>query len=158
MSGERVRLTPQGLQTLQEEFDHLRTVERAHVSERIKEAKEGGDISESGEYEDAKQHQAFVEGRIRELERLLARAEVLDVSTSSNGVVTLGSRVTVDENGEHDTYMIVNRAEAGRGKSGEIRISNESIVGSALLGHKVGDQVQVTTPGGTVTLDIVAVE
>lgn len=157
-NNERVRLTEQGLRALQDELDYLRNVERTKVSERIKEAKEGGDVSESGEYEDAKQHQAFVEGRIRDLERLLARAETIDDSTRQNGVVDLGARVTVDEEGRRDTYMIVSRAEAGRGKNGEVRISNESSVGAALLGHRVGERVQVKTPGGIVSLTIVSVE
>lgn len=152
-----VRLTEDGLRTLQEELDHLRTTERAVVSERIKEAKEGGDISESGEYEDAKRHQAFVEGRIRELERLLANAEVIRAS-AGNGVVTLGAKVTVEEDGERDTYTIVNRAEAGRSKNGETRISSESAVGAALLGKKVGNRVTVSTPGGAITLTIVTIE
>ena len=153
-----VRLTEQGLRALREELDQLRTVERPIVSERIKEAKEGGDISESGEYEDAKRRQAFVEGRIRELERLLSRAQVIDPSSQRRGVVTLGSRVTVEEDGTRDTYTIVNKAEAGRGKNGEIRISNESIIGGALMGRKVGDSVSVSTPGGSVSLTVVSVE
>jgi transcription elongation factor GreA len=157
-NSQRVQLTPQGLQALQEELDYLRTVERAKVSERIKEAKEGGDISESGEYEDAKQHQAFVEGRIRELERVLAKADLIDPSSAQAGVVALGSRVTVEEDGRRDTYTIVSGAEAGR-KNGEIRISSESKVGAALLGRKVGDDVSVLTPGGqTIALRIVSVE
>lgn len=155
---ERVRLTEAGLAALKQELEHLYTVERPLVSERIKEAKEGGDISESGEYEDAKQRQAFMEGRIRELERVLARAELIDPSATKAGTVGLGSRVTVDEDGQRDTYMIVSAAEAGRGKNGEVRISNQSIVGAALLGHKVGEQVRVETPGGSVSLKIVSVE
>ncbi|MEJ7652499.1 MAG: transcription elongation factor GreA [Chloroflexia bacterium] len=157
-SSNRVQLTEQGLKNLHEELHHLDTVERPNVSERIKEAKEGGDISESGEYEDAKRHQAFVEGRIREIEHLLAHADVIDDSKRTAGVVSLGSTVTVEEDGQRDTYMIVNRAESGRNKNGEIRISDVSIVGNALLGRKVGDKVKVETPGGAVALTVVAVE
>ncbi len=157
-SSERVQLTQQGLQALQQELDHLRTVERANVSERIKEAKEGGDISESGEYEDAKRHQAFVEGRIKELERVLAKADIIDPSKAQAGIVALGSKVTVEEDGRRDTYTIVSGAEAGR-KNGEMRISSQSKVGGALLGHKVGENVSVLTPSGqTITLTIVSVE
>lgn len=158
-TNQKVQLTEEGLKKLQEELDHLRTVERVDVSQRIKEAKEGGDISESGEYEDAKQRQGFVEGRIRELERLLAHAEVIDRSDAVSGVVGLGSRVTVDERGERDTYTIVSRAEAGRGANGELRISTDSAVGAALMGKKVGQVVTARTPnGGEIKLKIVAVE
>ena len=154
---QRVQLTEQGLQSLQEELENLRTVERAKVSERIKEAKEGGDISESGEYEDAKRAQAFVEGRIKELERTLARAEVIDPAAARAGVVTLGSKVTVEDPAGPATYRVVNAAEAGR-KNGEIRISNQSKVGAALLGRKVGDTVPVSAPQGEITLTILSVE
>ena len=154
---QRVQLTEQGLQSLQEELENLRTVERAKVSERIKEAKEGGDISESGEYEDAKRAQAFVEGRIKELERTLARAEVIDPAAARAGVVTLGSKVTVEDPAGPATYRVVNAAEAGR-KNGEIRISNQSKVGAALLGRKVGDKVPVSAPQGEITLTILSVE
>jgi transcription elongation factor GreA len=156
-NAETVRLTQQGLDSLRAELNHLRTTGRANVSERIKEAKEGGDISESGEYEDAKQAQAFIEGRIRELEHILARAEVIDPAAAVSGVVQLGAKVTVDEDGDRSTYRIVSGAEAGR-KNGEMRISNQSKVGGALLGHKVGDVVHVDTPNGTIQLTVVAVE
>ncbi len=157
-STERVQLTQQGLDDLQTELDHLRTFERTRVSERIKEAKEGGDISESGEYEDAKRAQAFLEGRIREIERILARADLIDPTTAQQGLVTLGSKVTVEEDGERSTYTIVSAAESGR-KNGEMRISNQSKVGAALLGHSVGERVPVATPNGdTITLTIVSVE
>jgi transcription elongation factor GreA len=153
-----VQLTEQGLQALQEELEQLQKVERPIVSERIKEAKEGGDISESGEYEDAKRRQAFVEGRIREIERILSTARIIDPATHRSGVVGLGSKVTVEEDGQVDTYTVVSKAEAGRGRTGEIRISDESAIGAALLGRKVGDHVEVATPGGTVALTVTAVE
>lgn len=157
-STERVRLTQQGLDDLQNELDHLRTVERARVSERIKEAKEGGDISESGEYEDAKRAQAFMEGRIREIERILAKADLIDPMSAQQGLVTLGSKVTVEEDAERSTYTIVSAAESGR-RNGEMRISNQSRVGAALLGRRVGEQVPVAMPNGeTTTLTIVSVE
>ncbi|MBA2363450.1 MAG: transcription elongation factor GreA [Chloroflexia bacterium] len=157
-STERVPLTQQGLDDLQTEVDHLRTVERTRVSERIKEAKEGGDISESGEYEDAKRAQAFLEGRIREIERVLAKADLIDPMSAQQGLVTLGSKVTVDEEGERSTYTIVSAAESGR-KNGEMRISNQSKVGAALLGRRVGERVPVATPNGeTIKLTIVSVE
>lgn len=156
-NAEPVRLTQQGLDSLRAELDRLRTTERANVSERIREAKEGGDISESGEYEDAKQAQAFIEGRIRELEHVLARAEVIDPAAAVSGMVQLGAKVTVEEDGDRSTYTIVSGAEAGR-KDGEMRISNQSKVGAALLGHKVGDVVHVDTPNGAIQLTVVAVE
>ena len=157
-TNERVQLTPEGLQKLQDELQRLLTVDRPHVSQRIQEAKEGGDISESGEYEDAKQQQGFIEGRIREIEQILSRAVVIDSSNRARGVVGLGSKVTVEEDGQRDTYTVVNRAEAGRSGNGEIRISDESAVGKALLGKKVGQNVIVETPGGSITLKIVDVK
>jgi len=157
-TNERVRLTEQGLKELREELERLRTVERAKISARIREAKEGGDISESGEYEDAKHSQAFLEGRIKELEKLLANAEVIDRSAQPAGTVGLGSKVTVEENGRTYTYTIVDGAEAGRGRDGEVRISSKSAVGSALLGRRVGDSVEVEVPAGKLTFKILSVE
>ncbi len=157
-NNDRVFLTEEGYRKLKEELEQLRTVARPRISERIREAKQGGDITESGEYEEAKRDQSFLEGRIREIEATLSRAEVINRDAARKGVVSLGSRVTVEQNGRRETYTVVSKAEAGRGRDGEIRISDVSAVGKALLEKKVGDTVAVTTPGGVVELKIVSVE
>lgn len=155
---EKVILTPDGLRKLQEELERRKTVDKPRISVRIKEAIEGGDISESGEYEEAKRDQSFNEGRIRELEAILANAEQLDPSKMTAGVVGLGSRVTVEEKGRTETYLLVNQAEAGRGQNGEIRVSTVSPVGKSLLGRKLGDTVEVSLPSNKLALKIVSIE
>lgn len=146
-------LTPEGLTKLKEELDYLRTKRRAEVAEMIREAREGGDISESAAYEDAKQQQGFVEGRISELERLLHDAVVIE--HRSTGAVSLGSRVTLESAQGKRVFQIVGSHEAA---PREGKISNESPVGRALMNHAVGDQVPVETPAGKVNYTIVSVD
>ena len=153
-----VYLTESGMHELREELNYLRTVKRSEVAARIGQAKEYGDISENSEYEDAKNEQAFVEGRIRTIESILNRAELLkeDKKATKGGFVRLGARVTtLDDNDERETWTLVSSAEANpiQGK-----ISDESIVGRALLGKRVGDQVSVQAPKGVLKFKIVAVE
>jgi transcription elongation factor GreA len=153
-----VYLTESGMQELRQELEHLRLVKRPEVAARIGQAKEYGDISENGEYEDAKNEQAFIEGRIRTIETLLNRARVLKENSQSdgNGVVRLGSRVTtVDDADERETWILVSSAEAN---AVQAKISDESLVGRALLGKRVGDQVSVQAPAGTLKFRIVAIE
>lgn len=147
-------LTPDGLKNLKEELEHLKTARRAEVAEMIREAREGGDISESAAYEDAKQQQAFVEGQISELEHLLKDAVVIE--NRHNGTVNLGSRVTVEiAGGRRAEYVIVGSHEAS---PREGRISNESPVGKALLQRAIGDNVPVDTPSGKVNYRILNVD
>ena len=148
-------LTRQGYQKLQEELDHLRTVKRHEVAERLHEAMEGGELIEDAEYEAAKNEQAFVEGRIQELEMLLANARVIE-ETGTKDVVQIAARVTIKE-GDNDPeiYTIVGPAEAN---PREGRISNESPLGRALMDHRAGDQVTVNAPGGSFSVRIVKVE
>lgn len=150
-------LTREGRVKLEAELELLTTVERKGVAERIAAAKELGDISESGEYEDAKKSQAILEGRIRELKSLLSRAETIDDEQASNGEVRVGSQVTVrfDEEGEEETWMIVGSAEANPRQG---RISNESPIGSAILGKRSRQKVTVQTPSGVMKLTIVKVK
>ncbi|NTU80429.1 MAG: transcription elongation factor GreA [Chloroflexales bacterium] len=150
-------LTREGRAKLEAELEQLTTVERKGVAERIAAAKELGDISESGEYEDAKKAQAILEGRIRELKSLLSRAETIDDEQVSNGEVRVGSQVTVrfDEDGEEETWMIVGSAEANPRQG---RISNESPIGSAILGKRSRQKVTVQTPSGVMKLTIVKVK
>src|SRR5947207_13665300 len=140
-----VILTPEGLQKLKDELQHLQTEKRREVAERIKEAREFGDISENSEYDDAKNEQTMLEQRIAQLEERLRSATVIDSKELSTDVVRDGSQVNVtDEGGKKQTFVIVGSAEA---KPPE-RLSNESPVGRALLGRKKGDEVQVALPNG----------
>ncbi len=144
---KEVALTPEGQAKLEDELRHLETVRRREVGERIKEAKEFGDISENSEYDDAKNEQAWVESRIIEVTQILARATIID-APKKNDKVTLGSKVGLkDSAGDVHTYRVVGSAEAD---PAEDKISNESPVGQAVLGHKKGDVVPVTTPSGKV--------
>jgi transcription elongation factor GreA len=156
MTDKPTYLTREGRIKLEAELEQLTTVERKHVAERIAAAKELGDISESGEYEDAKKSQAMVEGRIRELKSLLSRAEMIDEDQVGNGEVRVGCSVTVrfDEDGEEETWMIVGSAEANPRQG---RISNESPIGAALLGKRARHKVTVQTPSGVMKLTIVKV-
>lgn len=157
MTDKPTYLTREGRAKLEAELELLTTVERKGVAERIAAAKELGDISESGEYEDAKKSQAILEGRIRELKSLLSRAETIDDEQISNGEVRVGSQVTVrfDEDGEEETWMIVGSAEANPRQG---RISNESPIGSAILGKRSRQKVTVQTPSGVMKLTIVKVK
>ncbi|MGA7733130.1 MAG: transcription elongation factor GreA [Chloroflexia bacterium] len=139
-----VYLTAEGKTQLEEELSHLKMVRRPEVADRIQQAKMDGDVSESGEYEDAKNEQAMVEGRIRTLEHMLTNAQLIEGKKSD--VVALGSRVKLrDGEGDEYEWTIVGSAEANPRQS---RISNESPVGKALMGKKKGDKVSVDTPGG----------
>ena len=143
---KEVYLTPEGIQKIQDELEHLKTVRRADVARKIHEAKMDGDVSENAGYDEAKNEQAFVEGRIMTLERLIAGAVLIEDNGHKTHVV-LGTRVTVRdvEFGDEETYVIVGSAEANPTDG---RISNESPMGRALMNRKVGDQVQVETPSG----------
>ncbi|HEY5670006.1 MAG TPA: transcription elongation factor GreA, partial [Anaerolineales bacterium] len=147
-------LTKEGHKKLQEELDYLRTVKRQEVAQRLHEAMEGGELIEDAEYEAAKNEQAFVEGRIQELEILLANARVIDESKNGD-VVQVGSKVTIQEDkNDPETYIIVGPAEANP-RNG--RISNESPLGRALMEHRAGDNVRVEAPGGAFVVKVVKV-
>jgi len=153
MVNKPVFLTAEGLNKLETELEYLTTVRRHEVAERIYQAKESGDITDNAEYEDAKNEQAFLEGRILTLEAMIRNAQIIDEDGGSD-TVTLGSVVTVvDEDGFEDTYTIVGSAEAHPGQG---RISNESPVGRALLGRRVGDTARVLVPAGEVKMRIMA--
>jgi transcription elongation factor GreA len=144
-----VILTPEGLEKLKQEIVHLQTEKRREVAERIKEAREFGDISENSEYDDAKNEQAMLESRIATLEDKLRSASVIEKSQLGSDVVRVGSTVTVTDpkKGRTLTYSIVGSTEAD---PKENKLSNESPVGKALLGHKLGDTVSVALPNGSV--------
>jgi transcription elongation factor GreA len=148
-------LTKEGHQKLQEELDHLRTTRREEVANRLHEAMEGGELIENAEYEAAKNEQAFVEGRIQELELLLASARIIDETDHERaGVIQVGSTVTVQEGRHQETYTIVGAAEANP-RAG--RVSNESPIGKALLNHRVNEDVQVEAPGGSYKVRIIKI-
>ncbi len=141
-----VILTAEGLEKLKEELDELSTTRRREVADRIKEAREFGDISENAEYDDAKNEQAMLETRIATLEERLRSASVVSADDVAEGVVTIGSRVSVSfEDGKTDEYTIVGSSEADPKVK---KLSNESPVGKALLGHKDGDEISVNLPSG----------
>jgi transcription elongation factor GreA len=142
-----VILTPEGLERLQRELEELQTTKRREVAERIKEAREFGDIAENAEYDDAKNEQMMLEQRIAQLEDRLRSAQVIDAAELSNDVVRIGVTVNVkdEKTGDSDKYTIVGSAEAS---PAERKLSNESPVGKALIGHKRGDTVNVSLPNG----------
>jgi len=147
-------LTQEGLAQLEAELQHLRSTKRREVALRIKRAAELGDRSENSEYEDAKNEQAFVEGRIQELDRLLRNVKVIDAqSPGRRGVVSLGSTVDIidTDSGERFTYTIVGPVEVDPAQG---RISHLSPVGAALMGHAPGDTVRVNAPDGPLRLKV----
>lgn len=152
---ETTLLTREGYARLQEELDFLRTVRRREVADHIRVAKEDGDITENAGYEAAKSEQAFLEGRIMTLEAMLKNAVFIEENEPTD-VVKPGCRVTVvEEGGEPETFQIVGSAEADPAHG---RISNESPLGRALLGHKAGEEISIQTPGGPSRFQIVHIE
>jgi transcription elongation factor GreA len=154
---KEVVLTPEGLKKLQEEIEYLSTAKREEVAERIREARDFGDISENSEYDDAKNEQAMLEHRISTLQEKLRRARVIKSSEISTDRVSLGTQVTLKdlEDGENFTYEIVGSAEADPTNH---RLSNESPVGQAILGKKVGEKVTVPAPVGSLKYQVVSIE
>jgi transcription elongation factor GreA len=151
-----VILTPEGLANLKAELDELTTRRRREVAARIKEAREFGDISENAEYDDAKNEQAMLEARIASLEDKLRSATVIDASDLGTDIVGVGSVVHVkDEAGKSVKYTIVGSAEAS---PTEMKLSNESPVGKALLGHKRGEEITISTPKGKRRLKITKID
>ena len=141
-----VILTPEGLENLKQELEELSTTKRREVAERIKEAREFGDISENSEYDDAKNEQAMLESRIATLEEKLRSAQVVSAEDVPRDRVAVGTTVKVSfEDGKDGQYMIVGSSEA---KPPE-RLSNESPVGKALMGRRQGDEVEVSLPNGS---------
>jgi transcription elongation factor GreA len=148
-------LTKEGFQKLQDELDYLRTTKRKEVANRLHEAMEGGELIENAEYEAAKNEQAFVEGRIQELEIILASAHIIDEAAAHQtpNIVQVGDTVTIQESGgSPEVYTIVGAAEADP-RSG--KISNESPIGKAILNHHTGEVVTVEAPGGSFKVKII---
>lgn len=147
-------LTPEGAEKLKAELKELTGPRREELSQRLRAAIQMGDLSENADYHKAKEDQAFLEGRIQEIEAVLRTAVI--VEKTSSDVVSVGCTVTVQEEGfDPETYHVVGAKEADP-RSG--KISNESPIGRALMDHKVGDVVEATTPGGTIKFKILKIE
>ena len=155
MASDNFILTPEGREKLEEELLYLENEKRAEIGERIKVAREFGDITENSEYDDAKNEQGMVEARIAEITHILSEATVVNAPKRSNKV-NIGSTVTVDMGGRERVFTIVGAAESAVADG---KISNESPVGSALIGHKKGEHVSTIGPTGrTIEMDILKIE
>lgn len=154
---EKIPMTPTGLVTLEDELRRLKLVDRPEVIRAIAEAREHGDLSENAEYHAARERQSFIEGRIVELEDVISRAEVIDISKLSGDLVRFGATVTLadEDTDEESTYQIVGAHEADI-KQG--RISVHSPLGKALIGKHLGDTVEVATPKGGKAYEIIDVK
>jgi len=150
-------LTAEGAARLKTELEQLKGPARQEISQRLRSAIQMGDLSENADYHKAKEDQGFLEGKIMELEYLLKNATIIEEKDGGlREVVEVGARITVKEEGESpESYLLVGAKEADP-RNG--RISHESPIGSALMGHKVGDKVEVITPGGALWLEIIEIE
>jgi transcription elongation factor GreA len=152
MNDKPVPLTAEGRAQIEAEYQHLVHVRRAEVAAQIGAAAEDGDLSENAAYDHAKDEQALLEGRIALLERFLRNAVLIEAPVA--GVVQLGSEVTIEQDGDQDTYTVVGPLEAAPNKG---RISHESPIGRAILNHREGDVVEVNAPAGVRSVRIIAV-
>ena len=157
MADKRVMLTEEGLKKLEEKLENLKSVRRIEVAERIKQAIDFGDISENSEYEDAKNEQAFIEGEIMTLEKMLRNSDLIKDDDKSIDEVRLGNTVVIRdlEFDEDLEYTIVGTAEAD---PTDMKISNESPVGEAIMGQKVGSTVEVHVPAGVLRYEIIEIK
>src|SRR5512141_655662 len=155
MTQQPIYLTPEGEKKLKAELAELTGPRREELSQRLRSAIQMGDLSENADYHKAKEDQGFLEGRIQELEHMLRNAVIIEPSTQQD-IVSIGSHVTIQEaDSPSETYHVVGAKEADP-RNG--RISNESPIGRALMDHKVGDVVQVDTPGGKISFKILKIE
>lgn len=154
---EEILLTQDGYERLQEELGVLINVKRREIAKKIKAAREFGDISENSEYDDAKNEQAFIEGRIKEIENMLRNARIVKDDEITGKTVSLGTTVGLREleTGDEFSYTIVGSVESD---PLNFKISNESPIGKAILGHKKGDVVKVEVPSGIMEFEILSIE
>ena len=154
---DQILVTKEGLRKLKEELDHLKNTKRQEVAKRLKEAISYGDLSENSEYEEAKNEQAFVEGRILELEKKIKNAKIIGAGKDGSKDIMIGSTVSIKNragSSDAETYTIVGSTEAD---PLDHKISNESPIGKALIGHKKGDTVEVSAPIGKIKYEVVKV-
>ncbi|MCH7492008.1 transcription elongation factor GreA [Patescibacteria group bacterium] len=153
MNNQNTFITKEGLAKIKKELNDLKDVKRRDIAERIREAKELGDLSENAEYTEAKNDQSFIEGRILEIESILKSATIIK-EASSKGQIEVGSKIKIQDGKETKSYFIVgsNEADPAQGK-----ISNESPLGQAFLGKKKGDIVEIKVPQGTKKFEIIAI-
>ncbi len=156
MSTDRIPVTREGHAKLLEELDHLVTVRRPEIIRAVATAREEGDLRENAGYDAARNDQGFIEGRIRDIESILKRIEIIDEDAvvSDESLVRIGSTVTITIDGDEETYTIVGAVEANPAQG---RISNESPFGKALLGRRVGESADIQTPTTTLRAKIVSV-
>ena len=151
---EKILLTKEGNNKLKEEYRELTEVRRHEIAEKIQDAREMGDLSENASYQTAKEEQAFIEGRIAELEEIFRNSTVVE-SNGGNGKVSIGSKVKVHIEGDEQTFWIVGSQEADPGSG---KISHESPIGMALIGKEVGDEIEVEAPVGKIIYKVLKVE
>ncbi|WP_027339575.1 transcription elongation factor GreA [Halonatronum saccharophilum] len=156
MKEERFVISEEGLNKLKEELKQLRGPKRKEIAKRIKEARALGDISENSEYDDAKNEQAFIEGRIRELEQMIKNSEVIDTENIDTTKVGVGTTVRIKdlEFDDEEEYTIVGSAESN---PDDQKISNASPIGKGLMGHSVGDTVEIEVPAGVIKFEILEI-
>ncbi len=154
---EETLITEEGYENLEEELEHLVKIERREIAKRIKTARDFGDISENSEYDEAKNEQAFIEGRIKKIEKTLANARVIKKDEIDEHTVNLGTTVELKDLDDNKVfnYKIVGSAEAD---PLECKISNESPIGKAILGKSIDDEVEVQTPGGVTRYKILSIK
>lgn len=149
-------LTEEGVTKLRAELEELKGPRRSELAKRLRTAIQQGDLSENADYHKAKEDQAFLEGRILELQALLGNAVIISKEKSAGGVIGVGSRIVVKEKGREPAKYFVVGAQEADPRNG--KISNESPIGKALLGHRAGETVSFQSPGGSVSFEIVSVE
>lgn len=156
-NSKQVILTYEGLKKLEDELEQLKTVRRKEVTQKIKTALSFGDLSENSEYDEAKNEQAFVEGRIVALENMLKNAKVIDDEDVKTDVISVGAAVKVRDLEFQDEMeiIIVGSAEAD---PTQMKISNEAPIGRGLIGHKVGDKVDIQVPDGTISYEVLEIK
>jgi len=154
MNDQNTFITAEGLEKLKQELDDLKNVKRREISERIQEAKELGDLSENAEYVEAKNEQAFIEGRVQEIESIIKHATIIKQTKKSSGLVEVGSKIKIQDEKEIKEYYIVGSSEADPASG---KISNESPIGQAFLGKKIGDVIEIAVPQGNKKFKIMAI-
>jgi transcription elongation factor GreA len=156
-NSKQVILTYEGLKKIEDELEQLKTVRRKEVTQKIKTALSFGDLSENSEYDEAKNEQAFVEGRIVTLENMLKNAKVIDEEDVKTDIISVGATVRVNEI-EYDDEMEITIVGSAEADPAEMRLSNESPIGRGLLGHKVGETVEIQVPEGTRRFEVLEIK